>query len=43
MQSELRDRGVFEVPTYLLDDDTFLGRSHLPLIRSYLSVSSTLP
>jgi 2-hydroxychromene-2-carboxylate isomerase len=43
MQSELRNRGVFEVPTYLLDDDTFLGRQHLPLIRSYLCVTGTLP
>ena len=40
IQSELRERGVFEVPTYLLDDDTFLGRQHLPLIRSRLSAGS---
>ena len=37
LQSELRDKGVFEVPTYLLADDMFLGRQHLPLIRSRLS------
>jgi 2-hydroxychromene-2-carboxylate isomerase len=43
IQSELRDKGVFEVPTYLLNDDTFLGRQHLPLIRSRLSAGSALP
>jgi 2-hydroxychromene-2-carboxylate isomerase len=43
IQSELRDRGAFEVPTYLLNDDTFLGRQHLPLIRSRLSPRSALP
>lgn len=37
IQAELRDRGVFEVPTYLLDDDTYLGRQHLPLLRRYLT------
>lgn len=37
IQSELRNIGVFEVPTYLLNDDTFLGRQHLPFIRSRLS------
>jgi 2-hydroxychromene-2-carboxylate isomerase len=37
IQSELRDLGVFEVPTYLLNDDIFLGRQHLPLVRSRLS------
>jgi 2-hydroxychromene-2-carboxylate isomerase len=39
IQSELRARGVFEVPTYLLNDDIFLGRQHLPLVRSRLSRS----
>jgi 2-hydroxychromene-2-carboxylate isomerase len=39
IQTELRDKGVFEVPTYLLNDDTYLGRQHLPLIRSILSAS----
>ena len=43
LQSELRDKGVFEVPTYLLDDDMFLGRQHLPLIRSRLSATSESP
>ena len=36
IQSELGDLGVFEVPTYLLDGDTFLGRQHLPLVRARL-------
>jgi 2-hydroxychromene-2-carboxylate isomerase len=39
IQSELRDKGVFEVPTYLLNNDIFLGRQHLPLIRSRLFAS----
>ena len=43
IQSELRDMGVFEVPTYILNDDTFLGRQHLPLIRSRLSACLLLP
>jgi len=37
IQSELRERGVFEVPTYIFNDDVFLGRQHLPLIRARLS------
>jgi 2-hydroxychromene-2-carboxylate isomerase len=37
IQSELRDMGVFEVPTYILNDDLFLGRQHLPLVRSRFS------
>jgi len=41
IQSELRDKGVFEVPTYLLNNDIFLGRQHLPLIRSRLYATSS--
>jgi 2-hydroxychromene-2-carboxylate isomerase len=37
IQSELREAGVFEVPTYLIDGEPFIGRQHLPLIRSRLS------
>ncbi len=37
MRVYLQERGVFEVPTYLTDDDLFLGRQHLPLIRRLLS------
>jgi 2-hydroxychromene-2-carboxylate isomerase len=43
LQSELRDKGVFEVPTYLLGDDIFLGRQHLPLIRSRLTAANESP
>ena len=43
VQSDLRDKGVFEVPTYLLSDEIFLGRQHLPLIRLRLSGSGALP
>jgi 2-hydroxychromene-2-carboxylate isomerase len=37
IQSELRDAGIFEVPTYLVNGEPYLGRQHLPLIRSLLS------
>ena len=37
IQSELRDAGAFEVPTYLVNDEVYLGRQHLPGIRSMLS------
>ena len=37
VQAQLRGRGVFEVPTYLVNDEVFLGRQHLPLLRALLS------
>jgi 2-hydroxychromene-2-carboxylate isomerase len=37
LQSELLRAGIFEVPTYLLDDQIYVGRQHLPLIRALLS------
>ena len=37
LQSGLRDAGVFEVPSYLVNGEVYLGRQHLPLIRSMLS------
>ena len=37
VETELSGRGAFEVPTYLTDDDLFLGRQHMPLIRKLLS------
>ena len=40
VQAQLRDRGVFEVPTYMANEDVFLGRQHLPLLRSLLSPRS---
>jgi 2-hydroxychromene-2-carboxylate isomerase len=43
IQSKLRDMGVFEVPTYILNGDTFLGRQHLPFIRSRFSAGSASP
>lgn len=36
-RSSLEDRGVFNVPTYLLADQLFIGRHHLPMIRALLS------
>jgi 2-hydroxychromene-2-carboxylate isomerase len=35
-QSELINAGAFEVPTYLLNDEMYVGRQHLPLIRARL-------
>ncbi len=32
----LRERGVIGTPTYLLDEEPFLGRQHLPLLRARL-------
>ncbi len=29
----LRDRGLFQVPGYLVEDEVFYGRQHLPMIR----------
>jgi 2-hydroxychromene-2-carboxylate isomerase len=37
VQSELASAGVFEVPTYSLNGDIYVGRQHLPLIRTLLS------
>jgi 2-hydroxychromene-2-carboxylate isomerase len=36
VQSESSNAGVFEVPTYLLEGDMYVGRQHLPLIRTLL-------
>ena len=38
-EADLRDRGVFSVPTYLVDGQVFQGREHLPMIRWLLSGS----
>jgi 2-hydroxychromene-2-carboxylate isomerase len=40
LQSELVKAGLFEVPTYLLDGDMYVGRQHLPLLRALLSGES---
>ena len=37
IRSEAEEKGVFGVPTYVLDDEIFWGREHLPLIRLRLS------
>lgn len=37
LQDVLVERGVFTVPTYLIAGELFVGRGHLPLIRSLLS------
>jgi 2-hydroxychromene-2-carboxylate isomerase len=37
LQSELVAAGVFDVPTYRLDDELFVGRQHLPHVRSLLA------
>ena len=33
LDEELRERGLISVPTYLVEDEIFLGRQHLPMIR----------
>jgi len=33
LAAELRERGLFGVPGYLVEDEVFLGRQHLPMIR----------
>lgn len=33
LAEELRERGVQGVPCYLVEDEVFLGRQHLPMIR----------
>lgn len=37
LQERLALAGVFETPAYLIDDDIFLGRAHLPMIRWILA------
>jgi 2-hydroxychromene-2-carboxylate isomerase len=37
LQAELAKAGVFDVPTYLINGDVYVGRQHLPLIRGLLS------
>ena len=33
LEAELRERGLHAVPTYLVEDEVFLGRQHWPMIR----------
>lgn len=37
VQKELRDRGVFDVPSYIINGEIFFGRQHLPLIRARMT------
>lgn len=37
LQIELRQAGVFNVPAYLIEDEIFYGRQHLPMISWILS------
>ncbi len=39
---ELRDRGLFQVPAYVVEDEVFYGRQHLPMIRWILGGRSGL-
>jgi 2-hydroxychromene-2-carboxylate isomerase len=43
LQSELTRAGLFEVPTYLLDGDMYVGRQHLPLLHALLSSTDRQP
>ena len=42
LQAAAFDAGIFGVPTYVLDEEIFFGREHLPMIRARLS-SATAP
>jgi 2-hydroxychromene-2-carboxylate isomerase len=33
IDDELRERGLMRVPAYLVEDEVFIGRQHLPMIR----------
>ncbi|MGE4609615.1 MAG: DsbA family protein [Myxococcota bacterium] len=33
LADELRGLGMFQVPTFVVDDEVFIGRQHLPMIR----------
>jgi 2-hydroxychromene-2-carboxylate isomerase len=33
LAAELRERGLFQVPAFVLGDEVFYGRQHLPMIR----------
>jgi 2-hydroxychromene-2-carboxylate isomerase len=33
LAEELRDRGLFQVPAYVVGEEVFYGRQHLPMIR----------
>jgi 2-hydroxychromene-2-carboxylate isomerase len=33
LEAELEERGLFQVPAFLVEDEVFYGRQHLPMIR----------
>ncbi len=33
LAEELREAGLFQVPTFVVDEEVFIGRQHLPMIR----------
>ena len=37
LSEELAERGVFGIPTYLVEGQMFMGRQHLPMIRWLLT------
>ncbi|MBD3647514.1 MAG: DsbA family protein [Pseudomonadales bacterium] len=37
LQDRILDRGYFGVPTYVIDDEMYFGREHLPRVRWHLS------
>jgi 2-hydroxychromene-2-carboxylate isomerase len=37
LAEELRGRGLFQVPAYVVEDEVFYGRQHLPMIRWILT------
>jgi 2-hydroxychromene-2-carboxylate isomerase len=43
VQAELRERGLFQVPAYLLEGEVFYGRQHLPMLRWILEGRSGPP
>ena len=37
LAAELQERGLFQVPAYLVEEEVFYGRQHLPMIRWILA------
>jgi len=37
LQDEILDQGLFGVPTYVIDGETYFGREHLPRVRWHLT------
>lgn len=37
LQDEILDRGYYGVPTYVIDDEMYFGRQHLPQVRWHLA------